>query len=143
MLKLVRLSVLAGSGFLVAAGAAQAADYPKPSIPAGCNDHVNQLQWGCAAWDHNWGPQYPNWNPNWKQNPKYGWVKPAPAPVHVQPKPQAPPPSAFTHGSGQATGGGRIMGNSGGDVIGSNGSGAISNNGSSAISNNGSAMRRP
>ena len=28
---------------------------------AGCNGVVNQLVWGCAAWDNNNGPQYPNW----------------------------------------------------------------------------------
>ena len=28
----------------------------------GCNGVVNQLVWGCAAWDNNNGPQYPNWH---------------------------------------------------------------------------------
>jgi len=27
----------------------------------GCNGYVNQLKWGCAAWDHNYGSDYPNW----------------------------------------------------------------------------------
>lgn len=27
----------------------------------GCNGVVNQLVWGCAAWDNNNGPQYPNY----------------------------------------------------------------------------------
>ena len=37
---------------------------------AGCNGVVNQVVWGCAAWDNNNGPQFPNWR---------GGSSPAPA----------------------------------------------------------------
>ncbi len=32
-----------------------------PAAAAGCNGVVNQLVWGCAAWDNNNGPKYPNY----------------------------------------------------------------------------------
>lgn len=32
-----------------------------PAAAAGCNGVVNPLVWGCAAWDNNNGPQYPNY----------------------------------------------------------------------------------
>jgi hypothetical protein len=28
----------------------------------GCNGVVSQLEWGCAAWDNNNGPQFPHYN---------------------------------------------------------------------------------
>lgn len=34
-----------------------------PSAAKGCNGYVNQMQWGCAPWDNNNGPQYPHYTP--------------------------------------------------------------------------------
>src|ERR1700749_3737090 len=32
-----------------------------PAAAKGCNGYVNQLQWGCAPWDNNNGPQFPHY----------------------------------------------------------------------------------
>ncbi len=37
----------------------------------GCNGYVNQLKWGCAAWDHNYGTDYPNWAQFVARYPQY------------------------------------------------------------------------
>jgi hypothetical protein len=34
-----------------------------PASARGCNGVVNQFVWGCAAWDNNNGPQFPNYVP--------------------------------------------------------------------------------
>jgi hypothetical protein len=48
---------------LLAAGvaAAFATAGASPAAANGCNGYVNQLQWGCAAWDNNNGPQFPHY----------------------------------------------------------------------------------
>lgn len=45
-----------------------------PASARGCNGVVNQLVWGCAAWDNNNGPQYPNWHGAPARNPSAGAI---------------------------------------------------------------------
>lgn len=92
-----------------------------PAQAAGCNGHVNQFEWGCAAWDNNNGPQFPH------------YVKPAttshaaPAPLKVAPKVAAPPPAPHLAAPPPvARNGGGIMTNSSGNAISNNGSALIS-----------------
>src|ERR1700759_5620613 len=81
-----------------------------PASAAGCNGVVNQLVWGCAAWDNNNGPQFPNYR--------------APARAAV------PAPSMTTRTA-------PIMSNAGGGFIGNNGSAFVGNNGSAIIGQDG------
>ena len=110
--KLVMLSLVAGLG-LMASQAASA---------KGCNGVVNQMEWGCAAWDNNNGPQYPHYK-------KPGAAQPAPAPAvapALAPKPQpvlAPSKGvAPANGAGLvASGGGNIVASGGGNIVSSGG----------------------
>jgi hypothetical protein len=71
----------------------------------GCNGVVNQLVWGCAAWDNNNGPQYPNWH------------GPAPQPA----RPVMPPQGMTRNG---------VISNDGSSILSTNGSNILSTNGS-------------
>ena len=89
----------------------------------GCNGVVNQLVWGCAAWDNNNGPQYPNYR--------------APAkPAAVVPQPSLAPRAGLV---GNASG--TLVGNASGTFIGNNGSALVSNAGGTVISNDGAGRR--
>lgn len=50
----------------------------------GCNGVVNQAVWGCAAWDNNNGPQFPNYKKPASANKS---VAAAPRPVVAPPRP--------------------------------------------------------
>jgi hypothetical protein len=73
----------------------------------GCNGVVNQLEWGCAAWDNNNGPKFPHYKKPASAPPA---AKVAPAPLAV-PKAQAiPQASVLGKGSGViAQGGGNLI----------------------------------
>jgi hypothetical protein len=51
MHKLIGLSLLAA-----------ATTFSSAALANGCNGVVSQLEWGCAAWDNNNGPQFPHYN---------------------------------------------------------------------------------
>src|SRR5262249_24350338 len=119
MRKFLTLGALAASALLTVGGQAQA---------NGCNGVVDQGTWGCAFWDSDNGPQFPQYK---------GPAKPA-APAHVvaPPKPQAPPPSVLQHNSGNS-----LVNTNGGNVVGNHGNGMVSQGGGNAVSNNGSSAK--
>jgi len=53
-----------------------------PAKASGCNGVVSPLEWGCAPWDNNNGPQYPHYQ------------QPPPAAAATPPPSTAPSPSA-------------------------------------------------
>ena len=95
----IKLALLAAALALPAGGA----------FANGCNGVVNQLVWGCAAWDNNNGPQFPNWH----------GAKAAPAPA-AAPRAYTPPPSNIisTNGGGiVASGAGNIVASGAGNIV--------------------------
>ena len=80
-----------------------------PAAAKGCNGYVNQMQWGCAPWDNNNGPQFPHYK--------------APAPV----RPGVPMQNGGTPAVQPGNGAGLLSPN-GGNLIGhdsGNGAGLI------------------
>jgi hypothetical protein len=97
----------------------------------GCNGYVNQLEWGCAPWDNNNGPQYPHY-----KKPEAQPAKPAAAPTVPAPsvaaganaRPAAPIIS--TNGGGLvAQGGGNLVAQGGGNAVNKSGSGLVAQGG--------------
>ena len=82
-----------------------------PASARGCNGVVNQLVWGCAAWDNNNGPQYPNYH--------------APA----QPARQAAPAYSNTPPQVVNRNGNGLISQDGGTALPRNGNGLISQDG--------------
>ena len=85
---------------------------------AGCNGVVNQFVWGCAAWDNNNGPQYPNYKP-----PKQA---PQPAQQSSIDKQRAAAEAAArqratAEAAARQRAGGGLIGNDGGTLIGNDG----------------------
>ena len=78
---------------------------------AGCNGVVNAAVWGCAPWDNNNGPQFPNYKP---KKAAQQTVAPAAksAPPAVAQRPVTPPATA-----------GRIISNDGASIISRDGAG--------------------
>ncbi len=76
---------------------------------AGCNGVVNPAVWGCAPWDNNNGPKYPNYK--------------APAARSSNPGYQGNANAATVNGArnGAGANGGRILGNDAGSLIGNDG----------------------
>jgi hypothetical protein len=86
----------------------------------GCNGVVNQLEWGCAAWDNNNGPDYPHYK------------KPANAqPAAAQPAPKVAAPAAPV-----------IKPNGSNGVISRDAAGIVSHDGGGLVGNAGGTMRR-
>ena len=83
---------------------------------AGCNGVVDQLKWGCAAWDNNNGPQYPHYKKPQAQ-------RPAPAPQVPRPVVQAPRPTIAPNS------GGRVMSNDGAGIVAAGGGNAVNKSG--------------
>jgi hypothetical protein len=83
----------------------------------GCNGYVNQLEWGCAPWDNNNGPQYPHYK------------KP-----EAQPAAKAPtvPPPAAAAASAAA-----VQPRNGAPIISTNGSGIVAQGGGNAVNKSG------
>ncbi len=90
----------------------------------GCNGVVNQLEWGCAAWDNNNGPQYPHYK------------GPAKAAAPAKPAASVPPPAVAAGaqrpvvgpngGSGiVASGAGNIVASGAGNAVPKNGNGIV------------------
>jgi hypothetical protein len=77
----------------------------------GCNGVVDQLKWGCAAWDNNNGPQYPHY-----KKKSTSAAKPAAAaqPVVAPPKHVVAPnaPSGIVSG-----GAGNIVSGGAGNIV--------------------------
>jgi hypothetical protein len=88
---------LAAAGVLLTANEASA---------KGCNGVVNAAVWGCAPWDNNNGPQFPNYK--------------KPAKAQPQAKVAAPSATAPRHDAQL---------NSGGNIISRDGAGIVSNDG--------------
>ena len=68
----------------------------------GCNGVVSQLEWGCAAWDNNNGPQFPHY--------KKPATTHAPA-ARIAPAAQAPQPVIAPNN------GNRLIGNDGAGLV--------------------------
>lgn len=91
-MSLRRIVMLGGAAAILSLAAAL------PAAAKGCNGVVNVAVWGCAPWDNNNGPQFPNY-------------RPARAPV-------APPPAIIRPQAGViAAGGGNVIAAGGGNVI--------------------------
>lgn len=91
-----------------------------PASAAGCNGVVNQFVWGCAAWDNNNGPQFPNYKP-----PKQA-AQPAPRPTPVVPQQaqrEAQRPQAVVRD------GGRVVSNDGAGIVARGGGNAVNRSG--------------
>ncbi|MDB5863259.1 MAG: hypothetical protein JWO70_1065 [Betaproteobacteria bacterium] len=110
----------------------------------GCNGVVNQLEWGCAAWDNNNGPEYPHYKKPDSAQPAAKTAPPAPtvaAPPAAALQPRAAAPIISTNGTGIiAQGGGNAVSKSG--IIAQGGgnavskSGIIAQGGGNAVQNN-------
>jgi hypothetical protein len=112
------LGMLAAGGLVMAAGQAQA---------AGCNGHVNAMEWGCAPWDNNNGPQFPHY-----KAPQHHAAPPAHVQPHAQPHVQAPPSSVIGNRNG-----GRLLGNDGAGVVSQGGGNVVSQGGGNVVSQGG------
>lgn len=103
----------------------------------GCNGVVDQLKWGCAAWDNNNGPQFPNYKaPNKVQPAVAVATKPAVAPNI--------PAAGLVPKAGAkivASGGGNIVASGGGNIVASGGGNLA--NPSKIISTNGGGVKKP
>ena len=96
--------------------------YSASAAAAGCNGVVNPAVWGCAPWDNNNGPKFPNYKP-----------KKAAQPTAVPAAKTAPPPVAQRPAvaPGNASG-----------IISRDGAGIISRDGAGIISNDGASLRK-
>jgi hypothetical protein len=83
----------------------------------GCNGVVNQLEWGCAAWDNNNGPQYPHYK------------KPEAQPAAKSPS--VPPPAAA------AASAAAVQQRNGAPIISTNGGGIVAQGGGNAVNKSG------
>ena len=92
----------------------------------GCNGYVNQLEWGCAAWDNNNGPQYPHY-----KKPETKPQQVAPAHNVVPPASVAARPAVAPNGASGivAQGAGNIVAQGAGNATAKNSAGMISTNG--------------
>ena len=76
----------------------------------GCNGVVNQLVWGCAPWDNNNGPQFPNY----KKKGEAAKPAAAPQPAVAQPQRGISPNAS----SGIVSGGaGNIVSGGAGNIV--------------------------
>ena len=113
-------------GFAVVGLAAGLSFVATEAAARGCNGVVNQLEWGCAAWDNNNGPQYPHYKGNAPA------AKPAAAAAAATPKPVLVPNA----GAGiVAQGGGNIVAQGGGNL--KNGNGIVAQGGGNLKNGNG------
>ena len=98
---------------------------------AGCNGVVNQLEWGCAAWDNNNGPQFPHYK-------KPASAAPAAPAAHASPAAAVPKPVITQSGGAGivAQGGGNIVAQGGGNVAQQNGNGIVAQGGGNAVQKN-------
>ena len=71
----------------------------------GCNGVVSQLEWGCAAWDNNNGPQFPHYKKPATTHAPAARIAPAAAPTQAQ-RPAIAPNS-----------GNRLIGNDGAGLV--------------------------
>ena len=108
-MKLATYAVIAAGAIYIGSNEANA---------KGCNGVVDQLKWGCAAWDNNNGPQYPHYKA--PQNA----AQPAQPAAAVAAQPQKP----------------NVVPN-GGRIISNDGASAISHDGSSLVGNSGGTAR--
>ena len=101
----------------------------------GCNGVVDQLKWGCAAWDNNNGPQYPHYKAPQKAQPAPAKVAPAPSAALQPPRPNAGNGIVSRDGAG-------IVSRDGAGVISRDGAGLIGHDGGSLVGNSGGTMRK-
>ena len=92
---------------------------PNEAGAKGCNGVVDQLKWGCAAWDNNNGPQFPHYKKPKSSQPA-ARIAPAPTPQVQRPV---------------------IAPNSGNRLVGQDGAGVISRDGAGIISRDGAGVR--
>ena len=90
------------------------------AIAAGCNGVVDQLKWGCAAWDNNNGPQFPHYKP-----PKTAQPAAKVAPAKAAPVVRAPQPNSPAVAPNSA----RIISRDGAGLVGQDGAGLIGDGG--------------
>ena len=89
-----------------------------PALANGCNGVVSQLEWGCAAWDNNNGPQFPHFR-GAASTPK------------VPAASSSNPGNVYSNGNGIiSTNGTGIMGNNGANIVGGNTSRMVGGNNS-------------
>ena len=114
MISMTKLAVLAGATLALGAVATSA------SAGTGCNGHIEQQTWGCAAWDNNNGPQF-----------KYWKGAPAAAAQPVAPATLAPNAALVNrNGSGlAATGGGNLVATGGGNLVATGGGNLVATGG--------------
>lgn len=116
-MKLAAYALIATGAFYLSANDASA---------KGCNGVVDPLKWGCAAWDNNNGPQYPNYKPPAKA------AKPAVAPAVSAAQPQRPPAVSNNSNAVVNRNGGKLITNDGGSLITNDGGSLVGNAGGTA-----------
>jgi hypothetical protein len=108
-------------GFAAAAGLVAGVSFltANEASAKGCNGVVSPMEWGCAAWDNNNGPEFPHYKK------KASAAKPATAPAQpvVAPPKQVVAPNA---GAGIISGGA-------GNAVPKNSSGIISGGAGNAV----------
>jgi hypothetical protein len=114
-------------GFAILAVAASGSLFTVEASAKGCNGVVNQLEWGCAAWDNNNGPDYPHYK------------KPASAaaaqPAAAQPAARAPNPAIAT-----PNGGAGLVAAGAGNAVSKNGNGLVAAGAGNAVQKNASGL---
>jgi hypothetical protein len=115
-----------------------------PAQAAGCNGHVNAMEWGCAPWDNNNGPQFPHYTK--RAAPAHKTATPARVatpPAHAY----APPATSIQPRSGNGLighDGGSLIGHDGGSLISpGNRNGVISQGGGNTIATGGGNVVGP
>ena len=109
---MVKSSVLFAAPAVIVAGVL----FASLANAAGCNGVVDQLKWGCAAWDNNNGPQYPHYK---KPQTQHAPARVAPA----APSAQAPRPTIAPNA------GNRLIGNDGAGIVAAGGGNAVNKSG--------------
>ena len=116
---------------LVTAAALGVVAVASPASARGCNGVVNPLVWGCAPWDNNNGPSFPNYRPPASNN------EGSSASTNIRIPASHAQQFRWSQGNRQFLYQGRwynLIGNDGGSLIG--------NDGASLIGNDGGSLRR-
>lgn len=94
----IAMALLAAGASIMSASSASA---------AGCNGVVNPVVWGCAPWDNNNGPGFPNYKAPAARSNNSGY--------------QGNTNAATINGVRNGASGGRLLGNDAGSLIGQDG----------------------
>lgn len=118
----VRNRLLVAVSGLAAVGATSAS-------AAGCNGVVSQLEWGCAAWDNNNGPQYPHYKGSASSAPKTIHVPGLNVPAGTVLRIQGADLVDAKTGRLVASGGGNLVASGGGNLVASGGGNLVASGG--------------